>query len=145
MSRKPLSRDSDGQAERSIPAVVTHEAIATRAYSIYLRNDCPQGRSQEHWLQAESELRARAEAAAESAHKSKGGRAGQSGERINGVSPGAGSGLAGVAHDAALIALATQSEKSPGGDSPAVGGSRRAPRGRGSPSSGHDHEATAPC
>jgi hypothetical protein len=37
--------------------IITHEEIAKRAREIWQKEGCPQGRDQEHWLQAESELR----------------------------------------------------------------------------------------
>jgi DUF2934 family protein len=37
-----------------------HDLIAMRAYELYLGDGAPQGRDVEHWLRAESELRARA-------------------------------------------------------------------------------------
>ena len=38
----------------------THDEIAAHAYQIYLREGCVEGHDMEHWLQAETELRARA-------------------------------------------------------------------------------------
>jgi hypothetical protein len=35
----------------------TAEAVALRAYLIYLEEGCPQGRHLEHWLRAEQEIR----------------------------------------------------------------------------------------
>jgi uncharacterized metal-binding protein len=37
-------------------AAPTHEEIATRAFTIYLAEGCPDGRHLDHWSQAESEL-----------------------------------------------------------------------------------------
>ena len=37
--------------------VVSNDAIANRAWQIWLKEGCPEGRALEHWLQAESELR----------------------------------------------------------------------------------------
>ncbi len=37
---------------------VPQEKIAERAYQIWLANGCPDGHAQEHWFQAERELRA---------------------------------------------------------------------------------------
>ncbi len=34
----------------------THEAVAVRAYEIYLREGCQEGRHLEHWALAEAEL-----------------------------------------------------------------------------------------
>ncbi len=36
-------------------AAPTHEDIAQRAYEIYLEKGCPQGQSEQDWLQAEQE------------------------------------------------------------------------------------------
>ena len=40
--------------------MLSHDVIAMRAYELYLGDGAPQGRDVEHWLRAESELRARA-------------------------------------------------------------------------------------
>jgi hypothetical protein len=42
------------------PASVLASAIAQRAYELWQQNGCPHGRDQEHWFQAERELRGRA-------------------------------------------------------------------------------------
>ena len=44
--------------EESSPAspTVSPEEIALRAYTIYIEEGCPEGRSEEHWAQAEAEL-----------------------------------------------------------------------------------------
>ncbi len=36
---------------------IPREKIAERAYQIWQANGCPEGRAQEHWFQAERELR----------------------------------------------------------------------------------------
>ena len=36
-------------------AAPTHEDIARRAYEIYVEKGCPQGQSEQNWLQAEQE------------------------------------------------------------------------------------------
>ena len=36
---------------------IIHEEISRRARQIWEREGCPEGRDQEHWLQAEAELR----------------------------------------------------------------------------------------
>jgi hypothetical protein len=36
---------------------ITYEQIARRAYEIWKKHGEPEGREQEHWLQAETELR----------------------------------------------------------------------------------------
>ncbi len=38
-------------------AMLTHEEIARRAYEIYVEKGCQQGQSEQHWLQAEQELK----------------------------------------------------------------------------------------
>ena len=38
-------------------ATLTHEEIAKRAYEIYAEKGCPQGQSEQNWLQAEQELK----------------------------------------------------------------------------------------
>ena len=38
-------------------AMLTHEEIARRAYEIYVEKGCPQGQSEQNWLQAEQELK----------------------------------------------------------------------------------------
>jgi hypothetical protein len=38
------------------PAAATEEAIASRAYEIWLQKGCPPGCEEENWRQAESEL-----------------------------------------------------------------------------------------
>lgn len=40
----------------------THEQIAARAYEIFIERGRPQGRDLEHWLEAESQLRASSQA-----------------------------------------------------------------------------------
>jgi hypothetical protein len=40
--------------------IPTHDEIAAQAYQIYLREGCVEGRDMDHWLQAEAELRERA-------------------------------------------------------------------------------------
>jgi hypothetical protein len=39
-----------------VTASVTHEDVALRAFLIYEREGCPEGRHLEHWAQAEAEL-----------------------------------------------------------------------------------------
>jgi hypothetical protein len=46
--------------ETTTPLTLSHDVIAMRAYELYLGDGAPQGRELEHWLRAESELRARA-------------------------------------------------------------------------------------
>jgi Protein of unknown function (DUF2934) len=45
------------QAPQAGGAATTTEKIAARAYEIWRASGCPQGRDEEHWLQAELELR----------------------------------------------------------------------------------------
>jgi DUF2934 family protein len=45
--------------DTTLPLTLSHDAIAMRAYEIFLRDGAPHGRDVEHWLKAESELRAR--------------------------------------------------------------------------------------
>ena len=44
--------------ENSTP---THEQIAARAYEIFIERGQPQGRDLDHWLEAETQLRAAAQ------------------------------------------------------------------------------------
>jgi hypothetical protein len=46
------------QASRPVPRAAwpRHEAIAARAYDIWLRKGCPQGQSEANWFEAEAEL-----------------------------------------------------------------------------------------
>ena len=44
-------------SEQASGAVLSNDAIANRAWQIWLKEGCPEGRALEHWLQAESELR----------------------------------------------------------------------------------------
>jgi len=43
--------------EPVVATMLTHEGIAMRAYEIYVEKDCPQGQSEQNWLQAEQELK----------------------------------------------------------------------------------------
>lgn len=43
----------------SPPASLPHEPVALRAYEIWKERGCPHGMDQDHWFQAERELRAR--------------------------------------------------------------------------------------
>jgi len=38
-------------------AMPTHKDIAKRAYEIYVEKGCPQGQSEQNWLQAEQEMK----------------------------------------------------------------------------------------
>lgn len=40
-------------------ATLTHEDIARRAYQIYIEKGCPQGQSEENWLQAKQDIKSR--------------------------------------------------------------------------------------
>ncbi|MBI1367127.1 MAG: DUF2934 domain-containing protein [Planctomycetes bacterium] len=46
--------------KNSSPAPVSQHDIEARAYAIYLGEDCPEGRCEQHWLQAEQQLLAAA-------------------------------------------------------------------------------------
>jgi len=46
--------------ETTTPPALPHDLIAMRAYELYLGDGAVPGRDVEHWLRAESELRARA-------------------------------------------------------------------------------------
>lgn len=48
---------SDLHPGRGVITVPTHDAIAIRAYEIYVKSCCKQGRSEQNWLRAEHELR----------------------------------------------------------------------------------------
>jgi len=37
---------------------ITHEQISQRAYEIFVERGCPEGRDMEHWLEAETQLKA---------------------------------------------------------------------------------------
>jgi hypothetical protein len=45
--------------ETGTTAAVDHDAVAQRAYELFLDSGARHGRDLEHWLQAESELRQR--------------------------------------------------------------------------------------
>jgi hypothetical protein len=45
-----------GHGSSSTAPQPTHEAVAVRAYEIYLREGCPDGRHLDHWTLAEAEL-----------------------------------------------------------------------------------------
>lgn len=36
---------------------ITRETIATRAYELYVNGGCQEGQAEQHWLQAEAELK----------------------------------------------------------------------------------------
>ena len=57
---QPKAATMEGSAlppENTRSAVLAHEAIARRAYDIYIRNGRPVGHCLQHWKQAEQELR----------------------------------------------------------------------------------------
>jgi len=54
-----VSSDHATTLETTTPPELPHDVIAMRAYELYLGDGSPQGRELEHWLKAESELRAR--------------------------------------------------------------------------------------
>ena len=43
----------------TVDSTLTHDAIASRAYQLFLADGAAHGRDLEHWLRAESELRSR--------------------------------------------------------------------------------------
>jgi hypothetical protein len=58
--KKATRRSSEGggpHAAAAVPGALPYERIAARAYQIWLEAGCPDGRDEEHWYQAERELR----------------------------------------------------------------------------------------
>jgi len=47
---------SDLHPGRGVIIVPSHDAIAIRAYEIYVKSGCRQGRCEQNWLRAEHEL-----------------------------------------------------------------------------------------
>ena len=60
--RTAKSRTAAGNAAPPVAAAArpAAAAIAARAYELWQQSGCPHGQDQEHWFQAERELRARA-------------------------------------------------------------------------------------
>ncbi len=59
MLRKPTTKTPVvKKPAAAAPTAVTHEAVAKRAYEIWIRKGRPQGQCQQNWLEAEKELRA---------------------------------------------------------------------------------------
>ncbi len=60
-TRKPRQRAASSLASASAPsklqAIPTKEAIAKRAYEIWLSHGCESGHDVEHWLEAERQLK----------------------------------------------------------------------------------------
>jgi hypothetical protein len=54
--RKAATAIRSRQRAAAPPARVTHDAIAHRAYDLYLTRGCEHGRDLDDWLQAEREL-----------------------------------------------------------------------------------------
>jgi len=61
---KPATRLQAVKSTRRESPVLDREAIAIRAYGIWLSRGCPVGTDQEDWYQAEAELKNEAERAA---------------------------------------------------------------------------------
>lgn len=55
---KRSTRESSSPLARAV-AGATHEAIARRAYELYLSSGSPAGRDVEFWLEAEKQLKLR--------------------------------------------------------------------------------------
>ncbi len=63
----PPSLTDPTHGMRSNPATPSEQAIRERAYEIWQRAGAPDGRHEEHWAQARSELEAEASGACQSA------------------------------------------------------------------------------
>ena len=48
---------ADAQSSQEIRETVAHEEIARRAYELWEQDGCPEGRSEQHWSEAERQLR----------------------------------------------------------------------------------------
>lgn len=59
---RPIQDISQSKTSKIVTPV--HEEIAMRAYEIYRERGCPQGQSEEIWLQAEKEVKNRSQTAA---------------------------------------------------------------------------------
>lgn len=66
---------------KSTNSAPTHDEIAACAHMIYEQEGCPEGKSMEHWLQAEAQLTAERKAQAQSAASAKSAPAAQQGNR----------------------------------------------------------------
>jgi hypothetical protein len=56
-TRTTRSKKTESSPLISIDSSLTHEAIASRAYQIFLADGAAHGRDVDHWLKAERELR----------------------------------------------------------------------------------------
>ena len=54
---RPTERDHTQQQAQQIRETVTHEEIARRAHELWEQDGQPHGRDQEHWIEAEKQLR----------------------------------------------------------------------------------------
>ena len=45
------------EESRDIRETVSHDEIARRAHELWEQDGCPEGRSEQHWLEAEKQLR----------------------------------------------------------------------------------------
>jgi hypothetical protein len=54
----PRRATNASKPKQAAPATPAHEQIALRAYEIWFRNGCQDGRDVEDWLEAEAELHA---------------------------------------------------------------------------------------
>ena len=59
--QQPQAKKTGGNVAPPVPTLPGPRTsdVAARAYEIWQRSGCPQGKDQEHWFQAERELRAR--------------------------------------------------------------------------------------
>lgn len=53
----PQQVDTDPRGRAVAVTMPIQEDIARRAYEIYLEKGCPQGQSEQNWLQAEQEMK----------------------------------------------------------------------------------------
>lgn len=60
-TKAPATTKTNGSktAATSASSALAHAPIAQRAYEIWRESGCPHGHDQEHWFQAERELRAK--------------------------------------------------------------------------------------
>lgn len=56
-TRTPRSKTPQNSSLVAIKSTLTHDAIANRAYQLFLADGAAHGHDLEHWLRAESELR----------------------------------------------------------------------------------------
>jgi Protein of unknown function (DUF2934) len=48
-----------GPTQTVINAKPSHDEVAKRAYYLYLKQGCPQGKDVQHWLEAEAQMASR--------------------------------------------------------------------------------------